>query len=56
MNGITAGIIGGIILLVAAVVAVVAMSSWGSTEQSSAQTYTAQQITSAESSASGSGS
>ncbi|WP_436664456.1 hypothetical protein ACOALA_20710 (plasmid) [Alicyclobacillus acidoterrestris] len=48
MNGVAAGIIGGILLLVAAVVGVTNNNSWSSDQQTSVQGFTQQQITTAE--------
>ncbi|WP_156040109.1 hypothetical protein [Alicyclobacillus macrosporangiidus] len=53
MNGVAAGIVAGILLLVAAVVSVVNMNGWNSQQQASAQTFTQTQISQAESQAAG---
>ncbi len=52
MNGVIPGIIAGILILIGAVVAVVTVNAWSSSQQGTAQTYTAQQITAAQSSSS----
>ncbi|GMA65654.1 hypothetical protein NZD89_28010 (plasmid) [Alicyclobacillus fastidiosus] len=49
MNGVAAGIIGGILLLVAAVVGVSANNSWSGGQQGAVQNYTSSQITTSES-------
>ncbi|MCL6599573.1 MAG: hypothetical protein K6T81_12650 [Alicyclobacillus macrosporangiidus] len=53
MNGVMAGIVAGILLLIAAVVGVVSMNGWGNNQQAQVQNYTTTQITQAESQAAG---
>ncbi|MCL6441883.1 MAG: hypothetical protein K6T83_00210 [Alicyclobacillus sp.] len=53
MNGVMAGIVAGILLLVATVVGVVASNDWNQSQQQDAQTFTQQQIQTAESQAAG---
>ncbi|WDL99806.1 hypothetical protein [Alicyclobacillus sp. ALC3] len=50
MNGVMAGVVAGVMLLIAAVVGVMASNNWGQSQQQSAQTYTATQLSGAESS------
>lgn len=49
MNGVAAGIVAGVLLLIAAVVGVMSANNWGGAQQTSAQNYTSTQITQAES-------
>ena len=56
MNGVAAGVVAGILLLIAAVVGIMSENTWNNAQQSSVQTYTQQQINGAEGTASGSGS
>ena len=53
MNGVMAGIVISILILIGGVVLVTGLNNLGASQQSSAQTYTSQQITSAESAAAG---